>query len=189
MQNKLNESIDEIITNFNNLKNLTPKISEVTQLCINSVKNGKKIMFCGNGGSAADSQHLAAELIGRCKMNRPAIASIALTTDTSVLTAVGNDYGYDAIFGRQIEALGQKGDVLIGISTSGNSKNVILALEKARNMGILTVAFTGKNGGKMKEIADYVINVPSDVTNNIQEMHIAIGHMICGFIEREVYFA
>ena len=141
-------------------------------------------MFCGNGGSAADSQHLAAELVGRYKMNRPALNSIALTTDTSILTAIGNDFGYDTIFERQVEGLGQKGDVLIGLSTSGNSKNVLLAMDKAKSMGITTVAFTGESGGKMKQQADIAINVPSNTTNNIQEMHISVGHILCGYIEK-----
>ena len=184
MFNEINNDFEIISNNFLKIKKLTPTIIELCEACIKSLQNGGKVMFCGNGGSAADSQHLAAELVGRYKMNRPALNSIALTTDTSILTAVGNDFGYDTIFERQVEGLGKKGDVLIRLSTSGNSKNVLLAMEKAKAMGITTVAFTGEKGGKMKEFADIAINVPSDVTNNIQEMHIAVGHIICGYIEK-----
>lgn len=184
MFNDINKDFDTISNNFKKLKELTPTIEEVCKICIESMKNGGKVMFCGNGGSAADSQHLAAELVGRYKMNRPALNSIALTTDTSILTAVGNDFGYDTIFERQVEGLGKKGDILIGLSTSGNSKNVLLAMEKAKQMGIKTVAMTGEKGGKMKDFADFSINVPSDTTNHIQEMHIAVGHIVCGFIEK-----
>ena len=155
-------------------------------MCIEALRRGNKIMFCGNGGSAADSQHLAAELVGRYKMNRPAMNAVALTVDTSILTAVGNDYGYDTIFERQVEGIGKEGDVLVGLSTSGNSKNVLLAFAKAKKQGIKTLALTGNAGGKMKEEADLTINVPSDTTNNIQEMHIAVGHLLCGVIEKEI---
>ena len=184
MFNEINKDFDTISENFLKLKKLTPEIVKLCEVCINSMKNGGKIMFCGNGGSAADSQHLAAELVGRYKMNRPALNSIALTTDTSILTAIGNDFGYDTIFERQVEGLGHKGDVLIGLSTSGNSKNVLLAMDKAKAMGITTVAFTGESGGKMKQQADIAINVPSNTTNNIQEMHISVGHILCGYIEK-----
>lgn len=181
----IDKDFDTISNNFIKIKELTPTIEKVAQVCINAIKNGNKVMFCGNGGSAADSQHLAAELVGRYKMNRPALNSIALTTDTSILTAVGNDFGYDTIFERQVEGLGKNGDILIGLSTSGNSKNVLLAMAKAKQMGIKTVAMTGYQGGKMKTEADFAINVPSDTTNHIQEMHIAVGHIICGIIEKE----
>lgn len=186
MFEQINKDFETIANNFINLKSLSKEIEEVCNVCITALKNGRKIMFCGNGGSAADSQHLAAELVGRYKMNRPAINSIALTTDTSILTAVGNDFGYDLIFERQVEGLGQKGDVLIGLSTSGNSRNVLLAMKKAQDMGITTIAMTGAGGGKMKETADITINVPSETTNHIQEMHIAIGHIICDQIEKEI---
>ena len=186
MFEQINKDFETISQNFIKIKELTPQIQKVCELCIESLKKGGKVMFCGNGGSAADSQHLAAELVGRYKMNRPALNSVALTTDTSILTAVGNDFGYDTIFERQVEGIGKKGDILIGLSTSGNSKNVILAIEKAKTMGIKTVSFTGKKGGKMKEISDVTINVPSDTTNHIQEMHIAVGHIICGHIEKSL---
>ena len=182
----IQEEFERISKDFIAVKSLAPAISQVADICINAVKNGNKIMFCGNGGSAADAQHLAAELVGRYKINRKAIASIALTTDTSILTAVANDYGYDVVFSRQVEALGKKADVLIGISTSGNSPNIIKAFEKAMELGVVTVALTGQTGGKMLPIADYTINVPSDMTNLIQTMHIAVGHLLCDLIEKSV---
>lgn len=177
---------EKISENFLKLKCLSENIQKLSKCCIQAIQNGNKIIFCGNGGSAADSQHLAAELVGRYKLNRRSIDSIALTTDTSIITAVANDFGYEQIFARQVEALGKSGDILVGISTSGNSKNVLLAFEVAKQKGMTTVAFTGENGGEMLKIADFKINVPSNVTNNIQEMHIAIGHLICGLIEKEV---
>lgn len=183
LQEFIVQSFDTDIENFKNLKALAPDIERASLMCIDAIAKGHKIMFCGNGGSAADAQHLAAELVGRYKLNRPAMNAVALTVDTSILTAVGNDFGYDTIFERQVEGLGQQGDVLIGISTSGNSKNVLLAYNMARKKGVRTIAFTGASGGKMKNEADLCINVPSDVTNYIQEMHIAVGHLICGFVE------
>lgn len=162
-------------------------ILEIVDACVTALKAGKKVMFCGNGGSAADSQHLAAELVGRYKMERRALNSIALTVDTSVLTAIGNDYGYDDVFRRQVEGVGQAGDVLIGLSTSGNSRNVLLAFEQAKAMGITTVAFTGFKGGKMKEVADICLNVTAEVTNHIQELHIMSGHFICELVEKAMY--
>ena len=186
MKEFIESEFRNISCNFIHLQALAPQIQEVPAVCIDALKKGHKIMFCGNGGSAADSQHLAAELVGRYKMNRPAMNALALTVDTSILTAVGNDYGYDTIFERQVEGLGKSGDVLIGLSTSGNSKNVLAAFDMAKKKGITTVAMTGQSGGKMKEQADFTINVPSDVTNNIQEMHIAVGHLLCGVIEKEL---
>ncbi|MDD6814279.1 MAG: D-sedoheptulose 7-phosphate isomerase [Akkermansia muciniphila] len=162
----------------------TGTLANIAKLCLDSMRAGGKVMFCGNGGSAADAQHLAAELVGRYKLNRPAYAALALTTDTSILTAVGNDFGYDTVFERQVQGLGRAGDVLIGISTSGNSKNVLLAMQAARAMGIHTVAFTGCGGGAMAQQADLSLRVPSDVTNHIQEMHIACGHLLCGLVEK-----
>ena len=186
MYNFLENNFDTIANNFINLKKFVPLIEEITNICTKSLQNGNKIMFCGNGGSASDSQHLAAELVGRYKINRKSYNSVALTTDTSILTAVGNDFGYDYIFERQVEGIGTKGDILFGLSTSGNSKNVINAFYKAKEKGIITVALTGETPSKMGEIADYLINVPSSVTNNIQEMHIAVGHSICEIIEQNI---
>lgn len=152
--------------------------------CIRSIHDGGKVMFFGNGGSAADSQHLATELTARYKTDRKAIAAIALTTDTSALTAIGNDFGFEDIFSRQIEALGRAGDVAIGISTSGNSANVLKALKLAREEGIVTVGFTGGTGGKMAEVCDILLKVPSPTTARIQEMHITLGQMLCGALEQ-----
>ena len=154
--------------------------------CVDAVRGGSKILFFGNGGSAADAQHLATELTIRYKKDRPAIAAIALTTDTSALTAASNDMGFEQVFARQIEALGKRGDVAIGITTSGRSPNIIRALEVARAMGLVTVAFTGGTGGDMPRVADHVLLVPSDVTARIQEMHITLGQMLCAALEIEL---
>ena len=143
-----------------------------------------KILWCGNGGSAADSQHLAAELMGRFRRERCGLASIALTTDTSILTSVANDYGYERVFQRQVEALCNDGDVVVGLSTSGMSRNVCAALEMARRMGAFTVAFTGESGGAMAEVADVTLRIPSKDTARIQEAHITIGHIACSLIEQ-----
>ena len=157
--------------------------------CVTSVRAGGKLMFFGNGGSAADAQHLAAELTIRYKKNRAAISAIALTTDSSALTAAGNDLGFDQIFARQVEALGRRGDVAIGISTSGRSPNVLAALKKAKSIGMVTAALGGKGGGQMGEMTDYLLAVPSDTTARIQEMHIALGQMLCGALEIELGLA
>lgn len=187
MQEFIKNEIQDIIVNFTNLLDLSPKIEQAALTCISSIQSGGKIIFCGNGGSAADSQHLVAEIVGRYKKNRPAMSALSLTVDTSILTAVANDFSYDDIFARQIEGLGNKGDVLIAISTSGNSSNIIKAAQQAMNMGITVIAFTGQSGGKIKDLADILINVPSTATNHIQEMHIAVGHMMCGLIEDALY--
>ena len=159
---------------------------EVAKLASSTIKANKKIMLCGNGGSAADSQHIAAEFIGRFEKERKSMAAIALTTDTSALTAIGNDYGYEEVFSRQVEGLGQSGDLLIGISTSGNSKNVIKALEVAKKKGVNTVALVGdKPNGVMQTIADYVLVAPSANTARIQECHILMMHTICQLVESE----
>jgi D-sedoheptulose 7-phosphate isomerase len=154
--------------------------------CVKAVQGGKKILFFGNGGSAGDSQHLATELVVRYRKNRIPIPAIALTTDTSCLTAIGNDLGFDQLFSRQVEALGQQGDVAIGITTSGQSPNVHLAFEKAREKGLVTVAFTGKGGGKLHGVVDLMLIVPSDTTARIQEMHIMLGQMLCDALERQL---
>jgi D-sedoheptulose 7-phosphate isomerase len=151
-----------------------------------AILDGNKVLWCGNGGSAADSQHLAAELMGRFRRERCGLPSIALTTDTSILTAIGNDYGYERVFQRQVEALCVKGDVVVGISTSGNSRNVCAALEAAREIGAFTVALTGEGGGNMAAIADATLSVPSRDTARIQEGHILCGHMLCDWVELSV---
>jgi len=162
-------------------------IEAAARAIIDSLKDGGKLIVFGNGGSAADSQHIAAELVGRFKMERKALPAIALTTNTSTLTAIANDYGYDVVFSRQIEALGKKGDVALGISTSGNSKNVIEAFKTAKALGMKTIALSGGDGGKMKNEADISIVVGTKDTPRIQESHIMIGHIICGLIERELF--
>jgi len=163
------------------------KIAEVAEACLKVYRSSKKTMLAGNGGSAADAQHIAAELVGRYGFDRPSIPSLALTTDSSNLTAIGNDYGYDKVFSRQVEGMGQEGDLFIGISTSGNSQNIITAFESAKAKGITTVALTGRDGGKMAQMADYALIVPSNATPRIQESHILIGHILCDIIEKELF--
>ena len=174
-QETLNSSIDKVM----------PNTEEASNLVIETLKRGNKILLCGNGGSAGDAQHISAELTGRYKSNRRALASIALTTDTSAITAIANDFGYEFIFSRQIEALANNGDLLIGISTSGNSQNIILALEKAKELGCRTIGLSGKDGGAMKKICDTNIIIPSNNTARIQEMHILIGHIICQGVDND----
>jgi len=159
-------------------------VIKAAELTVAAMKAGRKLMICGNGGSAADAQHLAAEFVSRLTVDRPALRAIALTTDTSILTAIGNDYIYDNVFERQVEALGIEGDVLLAISTSGNSKNCVKALKLAKKMGIHTVAYTGNKGGMMAELADINVIVPSDTTMNIQESHLALEHIFCMVVER-----
>lgn len=158
----------------------------LTHACEHSLKNGGKILFCGNGGSAADSQHLATELVVRYRRNRRAMAALALTTDTSALTASANDFSFDGVFARQVEALGRPGDVLIGISTSGDSANVLAALHMAKEIGVIPAGLSGGSGGAMKGLADPLIIVPSQVTARIQEMHILLGHALCEYLEINV---
>lgn len=187
MSDYIRNQILGIADHFRALAAMSGDIEQVARMGTETLKAGNKIMFCGNGGSAADSQHLAAELVGRYKMNRPAMNALALTVDTSILTAVGNDYGYETVFARQLEGVGRAGDLLVGLSTSGNSRNIVLAMELARRMGVRTVALTGQGGGEMKAAADFCIAVPSSATNHIQEMHIAVGHLVCELIEQEMY--
>lgn len=158
-------------------------ISEAERIAT-ALRGGGKLMIAGNGGSAADAQHLAAEFVSRLTVNRPALHAIALTTDSSILTAIGNDYGYDRVFLRQIEAIGQAKDVFLGISTSGNSPNILGAFQQCRTMGIHSIGFTGGNGGKMKEQCDAIVIVPSSITQNIQEAHLMMEHILCGLVER-----
>ncbi|MDO8289807.1 MAG: D-sedoheptulose 7-phosphate isomerase [Parvibaculum sp.] len=167
-------------------KRLETPLNLLIEACAKSVAAGGKLMFCGNGGSAADAQHIATELSVRYVGDRAPIAALALTTDTSALTAAANDMGYEQVFARQVLALGRKGDVVVGISTSGKSRNVVLALETARQMGIVTAAFTGDNGALMTSLADHLINVPSTVTARIQEMHITLGHLLCESLEKRL---
>ena len=162
------------------------KIIEITDLITDCLKKNGKVILFGNGGSASDSQHIAAEFVGRFKKDRNALAAIALTTNTSILTALANDYGYEVIFAKQIEALGQKNDVAIGISTSGKAKNVVLAIKQAKKMGLKTIALTGADGGELAKLTDISLIVPSSVTARIQEAHITVGHIICELVEQAV---
>lgn len=163
--------------------NIADTIASVAELTAHAMLGGHKLMVAGNGGSAADAQHLVAEFVVRLVSNRPAMRAVALTTDTSIITAGGNDFGFDCIFARQIEALGQAGDVFLGISTSGNSKNILQAIHQAKEMNITTVGFTGNQGGKMLGLCDHSIVIPSDVTMNIQECHLALEHIYCLAVE------
>jgi D-sedoheptulose 7-phosphate isomerase len=158
-------------------------LEAIARAMVSTLRAGGKILWCGNGGSAGDSQHLAAELVGRYRRERHGMASLALTTDSSALTSIANDYGYEAVFSRQVEALGVEGDLLVGISTSGNSQNVVAALAAARRQGMATVAFTGAGGGRMVKLADHLFAVASKETARIQEAHILAGHMLCDWIE------
>lgn len=166
---------------------LLKTIYKVAKEIIKAFKKDRKVLLCGNGGSAADAQHIAAELSGRFYLDREPLFAEALHVNTSYLTAVANDYSYDEIYSRLVRAKGRKGDILIGISTSGNSKNVIRAFEEAKKIGMITVGMTGESGGKMKSLSDYLINVPSTDTPRIQEAHITIGHIICEIVERELF--
>ncbi len=171
------------------LTSLAPDVDQVGSLLARCLMSGGKLMFCGNGGSAADSQHLAAELTGRFIKDRRPLAAIALNTDTSALTCISNDYSYDEVFSRQVLGLGRAGDCLIGISTSGQSRNVIRAVEAARQLGIQTVGLLGRDGGQLKTLTDVSVTVPSQITARIQEMHILIGHTLCGLIEENMGLA
>ena len=184
MNLKIKELFEESIRVKSVVMNtISDDISKAAQLIIDSLSAGNKILICGNGGSAADAQHFAAEMIGRFKVERKAIPAISLTTNTSIITAWGNDYSFDTIFERQIEALGKSGDVLFGISTSGNSKNVLLAMKKAKELGLRTIGLLGADGGKIKEYSDIALIVPSNDTPRIQESHITIIHILCELIE------
>lgn len=171
---------------FNLLASLATSVQAAARTAASSINAGNKLMFCGNGGSAADAQHLAAELVGRLVRDRRALPGLALSTDSSALTCIGNDFGFDEVFARQVEGLGRAGDVLIAISTSGNSPNVVRAVEVAKPMGIYTVGFLGRDGGKLAPLVDLPLVVPSDETARIQEAHIFLGHVMCALIEKEL---
>lgn len=162
-------------------------IANTAETIAHGLRNGRKVLLFGNGGSAADAQHIAAELVGRSGPDRAPLAAISLSTDTSILTALGNDYGYEKIFSRQIEALGHPGDTAVGISTSGNSPNVLAALDVARAKGLFTVGFTGETGGKMKDSVEVLFRVPSRQTPRIQETHILLGHILCELVDRQLF--
>ena len=179
MNNIFNKNILEHKKLVSNLESIASNVDDSSVLILKSLQNKGCIFFCGNGGSAADSQHLAAEFTGRFVRERRSISGIALTTDTSALTAIGNDYGYDEIFARQLEGLAKAGDCLVAISTSGNSSNIVRAIEKAKEIGVSTIGLLGRDGGIIKEICDVAVVVPSQTTARIQEMHILIGHTWC----------
>ena len=162
-------------------------MEQVAWEVIRSLRAGGKVLLFGNGGSAADAQHIAAELVGRYKLERPGLPAIAVTVNTSTLTAIANDYGYEHVFARQVQGLGRSGDVAVGISTSGNAPNVLRGLETAKAAGLISVAMTGRGGGKVKDVAQYCLRVPSDETARIQECHILIGHIVCDFVERQLF--
>ena len=166
---------------------LLASIKKAAEACIEAFKNDKKVLFCGNGGSAADAQHISAELSGRFYTDRPPLYSEALHVNSSYMTAVANDYSYDVVYSRMVEACGRKGDVLVGITTSGNSKNILAAMETAKKQGMITIGMTGKSGGKMNDCCDVMLRVPSADTPRIQESHILIGHIICQLIEETIF--
>jgi D-sedoheptulose 7-phosphate isomerase len=166
---------------------LLDQIANIAALVTDAYKAGNKTLLAGNGGSAADAQHIAGEFVARFYFDRPGLPSIALTTDSSILTAVANDYGYEYLFSRQVQAMGNKGDIFIGISTSGNSPNILKALDACKEKGIISIGFTGMSGGKMADKCDYCIKVPSNETPRIQEAHILIGHILCCIVEEELF--
>lgn len=182
-EERIRGEITATMRNFERLLDRIQVIDAAADLMVQALRSGGKIMFCGNGGSAADAQHLAAELMGRYLRDRAPLPALALTVDTSALTAIANDYSYQDVFARQLRGIGRKGDLLVGISTSGNSANVIKAVETARAMDIATIVLTGEDGGRVAELADIAIRAPAQRTNAIQEMHIAIGHILCGIVE------
>ena len=190
MKIKINKCIESAVQNYTHvLKDdiLQDNIREIVDKSVSAFRSDKKMLLCGNGGSASDAQHIAAELSGRFYRDRPPLYAEALHVNSSYMTAVANDYGYEATYARMVEAAGRKGDVLLGISTSGNSPNVVKTMQKAKEIGMITVGFTGKSGGEMKGICDIMIRVPSDDTPRIQEAHILIGHIICQLIEQEMF--
>lgn len=188
MRERINAELEE---HARIIKEITPtqieNIRKVSELVIDCYKNGGKVVLFGNGGSAADAQHIAGELVGKLRLQRESLPAISLTTNTSIMSALGNDYGFDCIFERQVEGFVESKDIVIGISTSGDSENVIKGILKAREKGAKTVALTGRGGGKLLQIADVLLQVPSSNTQRIQEAHILIGHIICGLVEEELF--
>lgn len=190
MKNKILSDLKEhhsIVQDIISDEALVSKIHEITKKIVESYKTGGKLVLFGNGGSASDAQHISGELVNKFKIDRPMLNSIALNVNTTILTSIANDISYDEIFARQVEHLVDYKDIIIGLTTSGNSRNVIKGLITAKNKGALTVAFTGKSGGKVKDVADIVVNVPSENVQRIQEMHITVGHIICEIVENELF--
>jgi len=166
---------------------LLSTVAAASDACIDCMKHGGKILLAGNGGSAADAQHIAGEFVSRFAFDRPGLPAVALTTDSSILTAIGNDYGYEKLFARQVQAHGNKGDIFIGYSTSGKSPNILRALEEARTLGLVCIGLTGNRGGAMRELCDYLLEVPSSDTPKIQEGHLVLGHILCGLVENAIF--
>lgn len=190
MKSRIRKCILSSVDNYTrvlNDENIQEDLLKIVELSVKTFKDDKKILFCGNGGSASDAQHIAAELSGRFYANRPPLYAEALHVNSSYITAAANDFGYDEIYARMLEACGRQGDILIGISTSGNSPNVVKALKKANEIGLTTIGFTGIKGGEMNNVCDIMIKVPSDDTPRIQEAHILFGHIICQLIEEEMF--
>lgn len=194
MENFVKEYIVEQITETQRIMaemlksgSLLACVADAAEACIQSIRSGGKVLLAGNGGSAADAQHIAGEFVSRFAFDRPGLAAVALTTDTSILTAIGNDYGYEKLFSRQVQALGRAGDVFICYSTSGKSANVIKALEAAREVELICVGFTGNRGGPMRELCHHLLEVPSSDTPKIQEGHAVLGHILCGLVERMIF--
>ena len=190
MKRRIEKCIKSAIENYTSIfqnDNLKANIQQIVTESVSAFQSDKKILLCGNGGSASDAQHIAAELSGRFYANRPPLYAEALHVNSSFMTAVANDYGYEGTYARMVEAAGRKGDILVGISTSGNSPNVVKAIKKAKELGMTTVGFTGKNGGTMRDICDIMICTPSDDTPRVQEAHILVGHIICQLIEEEMF--
>ena len=188
MKETVTKELDDHINIIKSLsKNLSDTIVGTSKTITDCYKDGGKVILIGNGGSASDSQHIAAELVGKFKLDRKSLPAIALTTNTSIITALANDYGYDTVFSRQLESLANDKDVLIVISTSGNSPNILRAVDTAKSKNIKVVGMTGRNGGKLKNMVDILINIPSDDTPRIQEGHITVGHIICGLVEKELF--
>ena len=182
-QMRIAAEIATTAANFARLAAQAPSIAAAAEAMIKALRAGGKIMLCGNGGSAADAQHLAAELVGRYRKDRAPLAALALTVDTSALTAIANDYAFEEVFARQVTGLGRPGDLLLALSTSGDSANVLAAVAAARTRGIATIALTGAGGGRLAPLADLAIRVPAEPTNAVQELHIAVGHILCGIVE------
>jgi D-sedoheptulose 7-phosphate isomerase len=192
MQTYIKEAINEAQHILNAMlidEQLTDTVEQAALACIKCFNDGGKILLAGNGGSAADAQHIAGEFVSRFAFDRPGLPAIALTTDTSILTAIGNDYGYEKLFARQIQALCQKGDVFIGYSTSGRSPNILSAFEEARKKEVICIGFTGNRGGPMKGLCEILLEVPSPDTPKIQEGHLVLGHILCGLVERTIFKA
>jgi D-sedoheptulose 7-phosphate isomerase len=192
MQQYITAQIDEaqkILSAMLDDSVLLASVERAARACIHCLQNGGKILLAGNGGSAADAQHIAGEFVSRFAFDRPGLPAIALTTDTSILTAIGNDYGYERLFARQVQALGQPGDILIAYTTSGKSPNILRALEEAQARKVVSIGFTGNRGGPMRELCDHLFEVPSADTPKIQEGHLVLGHILCGLVERAIFKA